>query len=82
MTNNARYHIPNPTQDWAYTVFAKAEAFRMPLPKLVDQVQFGLRQANQKARAWQDQYVSPETGEFIVRNVGSEPAPDASLMVW
>jgi len=43
----------------------------MPLPDLVDQLQLGLRQANQKARAWQDHYVSPETGEFIVRGIRS-----------
>lgn len=39
----------------------------MPLPDLVDQVRLGLEQANQKARTWQDRYMSPETGEFIVR---------------
>ena len=38
----------------------------MPLPDLVDDLRFGLQQANQRARTWQDQYVSPETGGFIV----------------
>ena len=56
-------------EDWTYIVLPKGEVFRMPLPELVDQMRLGLRQANQKARAWQDQYVSPETGEFIVRRV-------------
>ena len=41
----------------------------MPLPELVDQMRLGLQQVNQNARAWQDRYVSPETGEFIVRRI-------------
>jgi len=43
----------------------------MPLAELVDQMRLGLRQVNQKARAWQDHYVSPETGEFIVCGIRS-----------
>ena len=58
-------------QDWSYIVFPKAEVFKMPLPDLVDQVRLGLRQANQKAKAWEARYVSPETGEFIVRVIHS-----------
>ena len=58
-------------QDWTYVVFPKAEVFKMPLPDLVDQIRLGLRQANQEARAWQSHYVSPETGEFIVRVIHS-----------
>ena len=58
-------------QDWSYIVFPKAEVFKMPLPDLVDQVRLGLRQVNQKARAWEARYVSPETGEFIVRVIHS-----------
>ena len=58
-------------KDWTYTVFPRAEVFRMPLPDLVDQLRLGLQQVNQKARAWEDRYVSPETGEFIVRSVCS-----------
>ena len=54
-------------QDWSYIIFPKPEVFRMPLPELVDQLRLGLQQANKKARAWQDRYVSPKTGEFIVR---------------
>lgn len=45
----------------------------MPLPDLVDQLRLGLRQVNWKAKAWQDQYVSPETGEFIVCGIRSWP---------
>ena len=71
MINNTRNGAPNLIQDWAYTVFAKAEVFKMPLPDLVDQIRLGLRQANKKARVWQDQYVSPETGEFVVRIIRS-----------
>jgi hypothetical protein len=52
-------------------VFPKVEVFRMPLPDLVNQIRFGLQQANQRARAWQDRYVSSETGEFIVRDIHS-----------
>lgn len=43
----------------------------MPLHDLVDQMRVGLRQVNQKARAWEGRYVSPETGEFIVRVIRS-----------
>ena len=75
MTDSARYDVHNPLQDWAYTVFARAEVFTMPLPSLVDQIRLGLREANQKARLWQDQYVSPETGEFIVRIIRATEAP-------
>jgi len=50
---------------WTYIVYPKAEVFRMPLPDLVDQLRSGLQQVNRKARAWQDRYVSPETGEFM-----------------
>lgn len=82
VTNNARYDIPNPIQDWAYTVFAKAEVFKMPLPDLTDRIRVGLRQANQKAKMWQDQYMSTETGEFIVRIILHELATKAPLMVW
>lgn len=39
----------------------------MPLPDLVEQMQLALQQVNEKARVWQDRYVSPDTGEFIVR---------------
>lgn len=41
----------------------------MPLPELVEQMRLVLQQLNQKARVWQDRYVSPDTGEFIVRTV-------------
>ncbi|KAF9648316.1 hypothetical protein BDM02DRAFT_3187273 [Thelephora ganbajun] len=61
--------------DWAYIIFPKAEVFKMPLPDLVDQIQLGLRQANQKAREWQDQYVSSETGEFIPLLSKGSPNP-------
>jgi len=52
-------------------VFPKAEVFRVPLVELVDQMRLGLRQVNQKTRAWQDRYVSPETGELIVCGIRS-----------
>ena len=42
----------------------------MPLPDLVDQLRSGLQQVNRKAGLWQDQYVSPETGEFMVSLLG------------
>jgi len=45
----------------------------MPLPGLVDQMRLGLQQANQEAREWQDRYMSPETGEFIVSRVRLRP---------
>jgi len=51
--------------DWTYVVFPSAKVFTMPLPDLVEQMRLALQQANQKARVWQDRYVSPETGEFI-----------------
>ena len=41
----------------------------MPLPDLVDDLRLGLRQANKRAKIWQDQYVSPETGGFIVSSL-------------
>lgn len=41
----------------------------MPLSDLVDDLRLGLRQANQRAKIWQDQYVSPETGGFIVSSL-------------
>ncbi|KAF9781238.1 hypothetical protein BJ322DRAFT_1079903 [Thelephora terrestris] len=50
---------------WTYIVFPKAEVLRMPLPDLVERLRSGLKQVNRRARAWQDQYLSPETGEFI-----------------
>lgn len=38
----------------------------MPLSDLVYQLRLGLLKANLKTRAWQDRYISSETGEFIV----------------
>jgi len=62
--------------DWTYIMFPKAEVFRMPLPDLVDQVRLGLRQVNRQARAWQDHYVSPETGKFVPLLSKCLPKPD------
>ena len=53
-------------QGWVYLVYPNPSVFRMPLPDLVNQLRLGLQQANLAARAWQNLYVSPETGKFIV----------------
>ena len=42
----------------------------MPLPDLVNELRLGLPQVNRQARSWQDRYVSPETGNFVVSLLG------------